>query len=85
MGKIKFEMMPIPAETLKSIGLVHGTTAECFIEDGRIIIQKADDDGDGFCDNFDEDCEGCPFCCPECGECLKEQIDEFFRKDDEND
>ena len=25
-------------------------------------------------DAYNEDCEGCPYCCPCCGECLKEQF-----------
>ena len=39
----------------------------------RLIIQKAQ--GDAVCETYNEDCEGCPYCCPCCGECLKEQID----------
>lgn len=85
MEQFKFKMIPVPAEALDAVGLIPGTMAEGFVEGNRIIIQKADDDDDSFCNTFNEDCEGCPYCCPECGECLKEQIDEYVGKDDEND
>ena len=57
--------------------LIH-VPSEALVAVG-IVIQKAEDDV--FCDDYNEDCEGCPYCCPCCGECLKEQID---GEDDDN-
>ena len=39
-------------------------------------IMKLNEDipEDEFCEAYNEDCEGCPYCCPCCGECLKEQM-----------
>lgn len=85
MERYKCEMIPVPTDVLEAIGLIPGTLAECFVDGNRIIFQKTTDDDDSFCDTFNEDCEGCPYCCPECGECLKEQVDEYIREDDEND
>lgn len=73
MERYDFELIPVPSEALAAVGIGPGVTAEAFVDGKRIIIQKAEDDA--FCDDYNEDCEGCPYCCPCCGECLKEQID----------
>lgn len=82
MERYQFELIPIPADSLKTVGLVPGAMAEAFVEGNRIMIQKADDDA--FCEEWNDDCEGCPYCCPECGECLKEQIQNLYGEDDDN-
>lgn len=82
MERYKFELIPVPSESLEAVGIVPGITAEAFVDDDRIIIQKAKDDA--FCEAYNEDCEGCPYCCPCCGECLKEQMDELLGEDDED-
>lgn len=82
MERYEFELIPVLSEALEAIGIVPGVTAEAFVDGSRLIIQKAQDDT--FCEAYNEDCEGCPYCCPCCGECLKEQIGELLREDDEN-
>ena len=72
MERYEFEMIPVPTETLSAAGIVPGVTVEAFADGSRIVIQKALEDD--FCETFNEDCEGCPYCCPCCGECLKEQL-----------
>lgn len=79
MKRYDFELIPVPSEALVAVGIVPSVTAEAFVDGKRIVIQKAEDDV--FCDDYNEDCEGCPYCCPCCGECLKEQID---GEDDDN-
>ncbi len=79
MERYEFEMIPVPTEALITAGIVPGVTVEAFADGDRLIIQKATDDA--FCEIFNEDCEGCPFCCPECGECLKGQMDDFYGED----
>lgn len=83
MEQYEFELIPVPADALREIGIVPGTLAEAFVDGNRLVIQKPDEDA--FCGEFDEDCDGCPYCCPECGECLKKQLDEYYGEDDEND
>ena len=78
MERYEFELIPVPSESLESVGIVPGITAEAFVDGDRIIIQKAKDDA--FCEAYNEDCEGCPCC----GECLKEQLDELLGEDDED-
>lgn len=73
MERYEFELIPVLSESLKAVGIIPGVTAEAFVDGDRIIIQKAKDDA--FCETYNEDCEGCPYCCPCCGECLKEQIE----------
>ncbi len=70
MKRYDFELIPVPSEALAAVGIVPGVTAEAFVDGERIVIQKAENDA--FCDDYNEDCEGCPYCCPCCGECLKE-------------
>lgn len=82
MERYKFELIPVPSESLEAVGIVSGITAEAFADGNRIIIQKAPEDD--FCETYNEDCEGCPYCCPCCGECLKEQMDELLGEDDED-
>ena len=72
MERYEFELIPVPSEALMEIGLIPGVAAEAFVDGRRIIIQKAPEDE--FCEAYNEDCEGCPYCCPCCGECLKEQM-----------
>ena len=72
MERDEFELIPVPSEALMEIGLIPGVTAEAFVDGRRINIQKAPEDE--FCEAYNEDCEGCPYCCPCCGECLKEQM-----------
>ena len=55
MEQFKFEMIPVPVEALELVGLIPGTMAEGFVEGNRIIIQKADDNDDSFCEQFNED------------------------------
>ena len=59
MEQYDFKLIPVPVEA--------------FVDGSRLIIQKAQ--GDAVCETYNEDCEGCPYCCPCCGECLKGQID----------
>ena len=73
MERYKFEMIPVPAEALTSAGISPGIMVEAFADSGRIVIQKVPEED--FCETFNEDCEGCPYCCPCCGECLKEQFE----------
>ena len=79
MERYEFEMIPVPTETLIAADIVPGVTVEAFAEGSRIVIQKAPEDD--FCETFNEDCEGCPYCCPCCGDCLKEQMNEYFGED----
>lgn len=74
MERYKFEMIPMPTEMLEAAGIVPGTTAEAFTKDNRIVIQKVSEDD--FCEMYNENCEGCPYCCPGCGECLKDRLKE---------
>lgn len=59
-------------------------TLEAFVEERRLVLQKADEE-DTFCGAYDEDCEDCPYCCPCCGECLKDQMEELTGEDEEDD
>lgn len=83
MERYEFALIPVPADALKEIGIFSGEITEAFVEGGRIIIQKPD--GDAFCDEWGDDCEGCPYCCPECGECLKSQVEDYYGEDEEDD
>ena len=72
MERYEFTLIPVPAEAMEEIGLAAGRMAEAFVDGSRLIIQKAQEDD--YCKLFNDDCEGCPYCCPCCGECLKEQL-----------
>ena len=72
MERYEFEMIPVPAETLDAVGITPGVTVEAFADGSHIVIQKAPEDD--FCESYNEDCVGCPYCCRCCGECLKEQF-----------
>ncbi len=72
MERYEFELLPVPSDAMKAVGLIPGVTAEAFVDGSRIVIQKAPEED--FCETYNEDCEGCPYCCPCCGECLKEQL-----------
>lgn len=82
MERYEFEMIPVPAEVLITAGIVPGVTVEAFADGRRIVIQKVSEDD--FCETFNEDCEGCPYCCLCCGECLKEQMNECIGEDGGN-
>ena len=66
MERYEFEMIPVPAEALNAVGITPGVTVEAFADGSRIVIQKAPEED--FCETYNEDCEGCPYCCPCCGE-----------------
>lgn len=80
MERYEFEMIPVPTEALIAARIVPGVAVEAFADGSRIVIQKAPEDD--FCETFNEDCKGCPYCCSCCGECLKEQMNEYFGEDD---
>ena len=83
MERYEFALIPVPADALMAVGICPGEITEAFVEGDRIVIQKVDEDA--FCEEFNDDCEGCPYCCPECGECLKNQVEDYYGEDDEND
>lgn len=82
--KIKLSYIAVPAKALRELGISPDSTVEASVENNRIIIQKAIDE-ECLCDLYNDDCEGCPFCCPKCGECLKEQFENSEKKEDSND
>lgn len=82
MEQYEFALIPVLSDALKAVGLLPGVTAEAFVDGSRLIIQKAQDDA--LCEAYNEDCEGCPYCCPSCGECLKDQIQESTGEDEED-
>ena len=83
MNPIKCKPCLIPVEFLEAVGLLNkDVIVEIFVDKNRIIIQRSDESD--FCDQFNDDCEGCPYCCPECGECLKAQIENTCEKEENN-
>ena len=83
MKRTEFRVLPVPAEVFNELGFTEDMTLEAFVEGRRLVLQKMDEE-DTFCEGYDEDCEGCPYCCPCCGECLKDQIEELAGEDEED-
>lgn len=84
MKAYQFEMIPVPKGLLTSLHIVPGTALEAFADGSRVIVQKSDSE-ERCCDDYGEDCDGCPYCCPSCGECLWEQINDIAYGEDDND
>lgn len=63
MKRTEFRLLPVPAELYDELGFTEDMTLEAFTEDHRLILQKADEE-DTFCEEGDEGCEDCPYCCP---------------------
>lgn len=72
MKQYEFDMIPVPRGALAAVGISHNATVEAFADGKSLVIRRVPEED--FCDIFNEDCEGCPYCCPCCGECLKEQL-----------
>ena len=83
MEPYEFTLIPVLSDALKAVGLLPGATAEAFADGNRLIIQKVEEDA--LCETYNEDCGGCPYCCPCCGECLKDQIKGSTGEDEEDD
>ena len=84
MKRTEFRLLPVPAELFDELGFTEDMTLEAFVEERRLVLQKADEE-DTFCGAYDEDCDDCPYCCPCCGECLKDQMEELTGEDEEDD
>lgn len=61
MKRTEFRLLPVPAEVFDELGFTEDMTLEAFVEGRRLVLQKMDEE-DTFCEGYDEDCEGCPYC-----------------------
>lgn len=80
MKRYEYELIPVPSEALESVGIFPGVAVEAYADGECIIVRKVVEDD--FCESFNEDCEGCPYCCPCCGECLRGRMDEGEYEDE---
>ena len=84
MKDYQFEIIPLPKGLFAELNMLPGMALEVFSDGSRIIVQKSDSE-ERCCDDYGEDCDGCPYCCSSCGECLWKQINRVKYGEDDND
>lgn len=48
MKRTEFRLLPVPAELFDELGFTEDMTLEAFVEERRLVLQKADEE-DTFC------------------------------------
>lgn len=54
MKRTEFRLLPVPAELFDELGFTEDMTLEAFVEERRLVLQKADEE-DTFCGAYDEE------------------------------
>lgn len=66
-------LIPVPIEAFEMLGIEEDSLIKISLTDDAIIITSAVENYE-MVECEDKDCEDCPYCCPNCGECLADQI-----------
>ena len=82
--KLSLTLISIPTELLDEAGITENSVVEMYMDNGNIVIHKAEDVSGYVCDL---DCENCPFCSTECEdnceECpCREHCEDYIESED---
>ena len=82
--KLSLTHISIPTELLDEAGITENSVVEMYMDNGNIVIRKAEDVSQYVCDN---DCQSCPVmyteCDDNCKECpCKDHCEDYIESED---
>ncbi|MBR3996930.1 MAG: AbrB/MazE/SpoVT family DNA-binding domain-containing protein [Clostridia bacterium] len=82
--KLSLTLISIPTELLDEAGITENSVVEMYMDNGNIVIRKAEDVSRYVCDN---DCQSCPVmyteCDDNCKECpCKDHCEDYIESED---